>query len=149
MPAIKYSAEHNGQIFTRKSQRTYTHTVVARRNMDAAIKCESDKAWNKVAFSNHAFFSQEANPATRKHSVTPEQEARYQAIAAMTKEQYAESLMRERLARIEKNRLAGDYDRMVNLGWCGRPDLAQKLAAKERASGWYLDVTILEAKAAP
>lgn len=149
MPAIKYSAEHNGQIFARKSQRTYTHTVVARRSMDAAIKYASNKEWNKVAFSNHAFFSQEANPATRKYSVTPEKEARYQAIAAMTKEQYAESLMRERLARIEMQRRDGYFDKMVNLGWCGRLDLAQRLAAKARRGSWYLDATILEAKAAP
>jgi hypothetical protein len=48
------------------------------------------------------------------------------------------------VARVQQLKANGHYDVWCNEGWCGRLDLAQKLASK--SSQYGVEVTILEAR---
>jgi len=75
MKKTTYRVEFKGQTFKRTTERTYTHLVVGRKNIEADIA--GAKAQRATYLKNHAFHCQEACEATRKYQHTPEQ------IAAM------------------------------------------------------------------
>ena len=135
-----YRVEFKGQTFKRQTERTYTHLVVGRKNIEADIAVA--KAQRATYLKNHAFHCQEACEATRKYQHhTPEQLAGMVADAAMSADAYADREVADDLARIEAARALGSYDRYCDLGWAGRLDLAQKNAATRKA--FWMDVTIL------
>lgn len=156
MAKTAYSAtDANGTVHTRKSDRGYTHTVVARKNLEALIAQANDKGWQKVERSNYAYAQQIASgndPHTRRnYSGTEAEQVRVdaenakrvadaKATISVSLEQYLENNRLDRVARAE----ATDLTVFHNLGWCGRPDLAQNLARKS-AGGTWCDITILEA----
>lgn len=131
----------NGEIAKRTTERTYTHLVAYR--LGAAELEASARAtdWQKTERSNHAYHARivaegaaataygeyaEGEPAyraeSRAHSI-----AYAQAFIAdfPTADDYVAHRLQRRLD--DATNRAG---RWVIAGWCGRPDLAAKLAAK-------------------
>jgi hypothetical protein len=145
MPKIKYSAtDANGLVHTRTSARVYTHMVVARPSYANAVASAS-APWMSTAKSNFKYYSD---------IISGREDARFTSVERATEElggattlaRYVEILIERALAAVEKSKAEGRYDRFFDKGWCGRPDLADKLAAKARSEG-YAEVAILEAVA--
>ena len=91
----------------------------------------------------NTFYCREADDATREFEHTEQQIARYQQIATKSFAEYQNDWIAGCIATVEKQRLYGYFDTFQVVGWCGRPDLATKLAAGARAKPWHVDVTIL------
>lgn len=138
MPSTKFTAtDPNGTVHTRTSKnRIYTHTVVYQRSKAAAI--ESAKAMHKqhletgrylldcIANGKHLSlmkFGHYANDAGR-HARDVE-DAKRSLRGLTTPEGYAAWMVADALEKIE----ASDWSQYWNAGWCGRLELAQKLAA--------------------
>lgn len=154
--------DRNGFEHRRASQsRVYSHTVVARPSYRAALMlaAEIDKT-DRGNFAYHHDLATKGERDLGRGMVTrldsfgrdPEVE-RAKHIAelagAATAEEYATAKRDARVAKIEELKAKGYYDAFQNLGWCGRLDLAQKLAAKEGGSAYWEEVTILPATMAP
>lgn len=138
-----------GTTHTRKTDRTYTHTVVTQYGYEAAVAhCHAAHAaetarelksptanfkyYTDIAAGNDKYpeadwiggarVVNEARQALRIADAQARIEGGFDA--------YRARILADALARIEANKAAGYYTRFHNLGWCGRLDLAQKLAAK-------------------
>lgn len=163
MPKIIYTAtDSSGQVHTRKSERTYTHTVVARRSFDRAMQL-ADMNWAsdrdnfayfaKIAAGNDPYPARNWLRGDNVHpswAVTPEKIAAHQVevdaenakrladaierTAGHTVDSYVAAKRAERVAGILRKRAEGYYDVFVNLGWCGRRDLAEKLVRSQSES---------------
>lgn len=153
---IKYTArDADGQTHTRSSKRVYTHTVVAKLDIDAMIR-DADTEGRAYSIQNHAVYVDyvangwkpakwmDPETAKRHHEEGFECGRRFLAEHGTDPAAYAEACYQRQVARFIADT---EYH---NLGWCGRLDLAQKLAAKCAANQYtkYRDVTILEAETA-
>ncbi len=147
----------NGKKHTRGSKRTYTHAVLYRESKDAAIRLANVKPrWHNENFwYHHAFLDGsskwlarkewEKDDAQFKRRVDQEIErARYFLKGCKTPDELWELRRGEALAAIE----AKDFGVWHAEGWCGRYDLAQKLAHGVAARERVLDVVILPAEVA-
>lgn len=145
--ATKYFViDPHGVEHTRTSQRTYTHAVLFRVNVKAYRANIDAGRDDKIHVNNHKYFSaMVACGFSDRTDYTEAEKAKYSAIAAMTVEDH---IAAERVQEIDRlNRLYGLGDLGKDwfcAGWCGRPDLAQKLLAKEQVS--YPECIILEAQ---
>lgn len=143
-----FIVDPNGKRHTRTTKnRTYTHAVIARRNLDVALERARWPGWDELDRSNHAFYVREANPATRRFGpYSDEKLAEYVRYAAMTADEYVADQLKQRLDQVTQDVEDGDFDVYRVVGWNGRLDLAQKLAANP---GKHLkDVQIVEAQVA-
>ena len=157
MPKKIYTAvSPDGQTHKRTTaDRTYTHTVVARWNYDehlrragdASIHADNDK-------SNYNYYVRELDPATRKWTHSESELAGFTAnIEGIANEaDYLEAQIVKRIAKIEADKAAGEFDKYRNMGWCGRRDLAQKLlhdtigkTGIHGGGNYYVDAVILDA----
>jgi len=78
---------------------------------------------------NYDYCAREAGPEARwTHS--DEALAHYRAAAALGNKGFIAQLAAERAAEIDAVKAAGHYEQYSLCGWCGRPDLAHKLAVK-------------------
>lgn len=143
MPKHTYTATYAGQVFTRTTHRTYTHLVIARRSIDEAIARVHGEANSKTFAKDYAYYCREANDATREFKHTEQQIARYQSIAAKVFAEYRNEWIAEHLAIVEKQRQKGWFDTFNVVGWCGRPDLAEKSAASAKKQPWNAEVKII------
>ncbi|MCW7561407.1 hypothetical protein [Serratia marcescens] len=139
-----FAIDANGARHTRTTARTYTHMVVVLQNLDAGRAAVQNETHRKIHVSNYRHYCQEAaTPPSPNHGEPAERRAFYNRVAAMTCEEYVQMRISEERARIDEKggEFANDW---ADFGWCGRLDLAQKLAAK-----WahYGKVEILEAQA--
>lgn len=168
MAKTRYSAtDANGTVHTRSTDRTYTHTVVAQLNRAELMERALSKAWAKSDGDNYDY-AVECAAGTHRHvthvtdragyhvSYTDEQVAGFQEaqraenakriasaklIVAISREEHIAAEQAKRVASVE----ATDFEAFHNLGWCGRRDLAVKLAAK--TGEYYRNIMILEATA--
>ena len=158
MTKTRYSAtDANGTVHTRSTERTYTHTVVVQRSKDYAITRANAHVAYSIKRAEEEFFYAAATieailasfRARRLHNLgadyAAERKAKGEEFVAKwgTPEAYAAAELANDLAKIE----ATDWSVWHNLGWCGRPDLAQKAAAKAQGPA-NAAVVILEAVAA-
>lgn len=137
-----------GAVETRTTARTYTHVVIVRRDL-RAIREDAAKL-RSVDVSNFEHYqlqiAQGVGAPTRLADGSllngyPVTQAAYdRAVAEIegcdSAQQYAEKCIAARLAKHDAEhgtRAVGDW---YIAGWCGRADLAEKLASKERNSGW-------------
>lgn len=132
--------------------RTYTHTVVYQRSKEWAVaqakaSHEGHVSTGKyfldcVAVGYHAYlmhFDHYRNDIARQQADVAES---LESLAGMTTaEGYAAAQVAKHLLDID----ARDWSAYLNAGWCGRRDLAEKLAAATR-SPHTLNVTVLEAR---
>lgn len=134
-----FAIDANGKKHTRKSERGYSHTVVYQsiKSEDMAWATSSD--WRKTDGENYDYsaacikngkhmnlmgFAHYQNDTGRhaKHVAESIDFIR----GAKSREEFMSDRQAERVASVE----ARDYSVWHNAGWCGRLDLAQKLAAK-------------------
>ena len=146
-----------GNTHKRTSQsRTYAATVVVREGTATAERkfeaAEPDH--QKRDADDFAFFLQMSTldgvkQWHKKGGWTHASEADMQADVARYSErlegcataaEYVALQAAERRAAFEKAKAAGAYERWLNAGWCGRSDLALKLAAQQKG---YDEVRIL------
>ena len=143
-----------GVVHTRTSaSRTYSHAVIGRRSYDRALA--SAKAYRNP---NYEYYRSIAD-GTSRHLVAyswetaEEHAARYakaraEAVeeldGAESAEAYIAAERAKRVASVEAKKAAGKFGEWSVLGWAGRPDLADKLAASSRND--WVDVTVLEAQ---
>ena len=152
MPKTLFLAtDANGNVHKRTSQnRTYTHTVVAKRSMAESVRCANAQVKNNTRHAleqiDHAersieeikdwlrakrcnILCQDDVYATKLqtegrafYAKWSNGHGREQAAAA-----YAAHHHMETIARIVQQEKDGYFNVFVNHGWCGRKDLAQKL----------------------
>lgn len=137
----------NGTTHTRNSDRVYTHTVVYRQSKADRMAYATSKDWRDADGKNYDYaaaciangkhlnlmsFAHYANDTARHAKDVQESVAHNRGL---TREDYISTRQAERVAIVE----ATDFSVWHNAGWCGRLDLAQKLAAK------FSDVAILPA----
>lgn len=143
----KYQATHEGRTFTRTSPRTYTHAVVVKGNVYAdRERCERQtrETWTMNLAYHQAKAAGTSRFLERSSWESPEaHQARVtetQAKAAAYLDGGVEAEVLRQLAAFDL-RLKADLAKGFKLdddgtywscaGWCGRPDLAAKLASKE------------------
>ncbi|WP_171454591.1 hypothetical protein [Serratia marcescens] len=138
-----FAIDANGARHTRTTARTYTHMVVVCHNLERMRQSASSEAERKSHGKNFDYHAREAGP-NPQFSNTPEQMAEHRRIAEMGRDHYIEICVLSGIERINKAGVGEYADQWRDFGWCGRLDLAQKLAAK-----WahYGKVEILEAQA--
>lgn len=167
MPKTHYTAtDPNGAVHKRSTdRRVYTHTVVFLPSYEADMANATHKDWAKTDASNFNYYTRSAAGlnAPRNYRAehpdkwTAEEIAESQAwsdeenakriargreeTSGHTLESYIAAKRAERVQFIEDRKAAGYYRTYQNAGWCGRLDLAQKLATKHGPSA-----VILEAK---
>ena len=140
MAKTTYTATHNGRSFTRKSHRTYTHAVLvpvskaARREeaaSDARRVWKTNLAWQQSTVDG-------TNPHFAKYpeQYTPELLEKERQDAAAWLANGEDGMVADALARFDARaaewELDADGDTLWLLsGFCGREDLARKLAAKD------------------
>jgi len=143
MPKIKYSAtDANGLVHTRTSARVYTHMVVARPSYANAV-ARASRVHMPTQKSNFEYHMNIAEGVITSQ-YTSRDHAADDLGGATTLEQYVALNIKRALAAVEKSKAEGRFDRFFDKGWCGRRDLADKLAAKARSDG-YAEVAILPA----
>lgn len=110
---------HDGVTYTRRTHRTYTHVVLARWDYDAQI---ARVRAEKIVGSRRSY-----------------EFLKTQGEALPPFEEWSPAEVERHVASINARRPATPK---FNDSWCGRPDLAQKTAAKLTAEGW-IDVVIV------
>lgn len=132
-----------GQLHTRKTERVYTHTVLFKYSYEDQMR-EANRD-QSVDGDNWEFSCRMVEwggvyRGKREKWHSDEEIARNLATNEALKAKAnnrAEAIANgraERVAHIEARKAAGFYEKWVNAGWCGRLDLAQKLAAKYSGS---------------
>lgn len=151
-----YVVDPQGKVHTRSSMgRTYTHTVVVRPG-----RAKVDRYFAKVEPTAQAAGESYDRTVDESKGIFPNREQWRGPKALQGWQDFAIKYLAEdavysrgRDAVIEKARAhalkiaqdyeaSGSWDRYANAGWCGRPDLAQKLAAQQTGE----QVVILDAK---
>lgn len=156
MPKTNYIAiDPAGVSHTRRSDRVYTHTVVALPSKEHDMAVATSPDWHKGEAQSFRYFTEIAagnDPYPRKSYLSLargdseeriaqdleycrlENEVRRADAQAKTagidEVQFCARAEAARVADVEKKEANGHYTRYMNLGWCGRLDLAQKLASK-------------------
>ena len=141
--ARTYRVVHNGVEYTRRTDRTYTHVVLVRRDYQTELDTRTEEARER-ARHNHGYAVEQANqPITPESWMTAEILAEYARVAALTPEQYEAGLVEKARAEVDGRRARGAFDTLGVLSWCGRPDLAAKEEAKARSSGYWAEVVVV------
>jgi len=156
----------NGVKHTRTTKnRTYTHTVLARPSYELTLAAVSDRSHPetiRTETSNYQYFRAYLD-GTSKYLVKPDWQKDEAAFAVKcereianakanigdctTVEQYRAKLLQEAIDRVESAKAQGYYETWQDKGWCGRHDLAVKLAASHNKPGSrYAEVIIVEAQ---
>jgi|GEM_PF-1858906 len=152
--ANKVTLKHKlpcGTVQTRTTARTYTHVVVGRRD-PLKIRQERARIFD-VDLRNFEFYAALVAIGAGgqyRHSnglaITIKQgdyEEALQAISGCdTAQAYAEKVRDQRLAAHDLEADAGKLSAWFIVGWCGRQELADKLAARERSTGWCWHVVM-------
>lgn len=128
MAKFNYFVEVDGQVFTRKSPRTYTHAIVCYYDHVAAIVSVrgSDRAdHEKTIKDNFEYFNTE-RALSFATTQGPEARARVLATQAKTLAQYTEECLQE------SEMCMGKYypEAPVCVGWAGSHSLAMKQVAQ-------------------
>jgi hypothetical protein len=144
MPKKTYRVVHNGVEHTRKTDRTYTHVVLVRRDYQTEL-ADTVKEARERARREHGYAVERANqPLTGRSWMTAEDLAEDARIAGLPLEQYEAEVIEKACAYVETRRAKGVFDQPGPLTWCGRPDLAAKEEANARKSGYWAEVVVVE-----
>jgi hypothetical protein len=137
----------DGVKHKRRSDRTYTHTVVYKGGYARAVASVEDQAWAITDQNNYRYYLDIVEGRTGK--APWETEAQHEArkgdaaghlAGCQCAADYIAKCKAHRLARIEANRAEGKYDTWQNAGWCGRSDLAQKVASDWSSKGFQVEI---------
>ena len=134
-----------GTVVTRKTAREYSHVVIGRR--DAAALREARNVISKQDLGNYAYFRKHLEigvgnsyPLSSQFDHVVTQGEYNKALAVLegcsNAQEYAEKSRAARLAKHDAewgDKVAGEW---FVAGWCGRPDLADKLVATQRSAAY-------------
>jgi hypothetical protein len=129
----KHIAKFNGTTFTRNSKdRTYTHVIVVRESYEYALErakkeCSSDR-------ENYKYHM----------TIGSELDGRGDQVAGLTEDEYVAQKIAKQVAAVEAAKAKGDFDSYGQVGWCGRPDLAQKKLSSESGKPHWAEVHAVE-----
>lgn len=141
-----------GRIHTRTTKRTYTHTVVflpcyaadlAKASQPRQVDGDNwEFAGQMVAWGG--VFNGVRKPYHTDEQVSKELASNQERVAQFPDRAAAiEGNRLRRIEDVEARKAAGYYETWQNAGWCGRLDLAQKLAAQ--TAGARVEILIAEA----
>ncbi|MDX0267663.1 hypothetical protein GOC13_07450 [Sinorhizobium meliloti] len=151
-----------GVQHTRKTDRVYTHAVVAQRSFDHDF-CNAAALWpvdannfeysQKIVASNgecsalKIYPTYDAAAVERIHTENANrlERATVEVELHKTARAYQEAKAKERVANVNDKRAKGFYDQWFVLGFCGRRDLAEKLRASNLNGGYYAEAVIIDA----
>ena len=152
--ATKHSViDPRGVTHTRTSQnRVYPFVVLVRDSYEHALARAVGPDYAASDRKNYAYYVALANGthAHCKNLYSNDDAAKRIADAKAyiagcdTFDAYLAKQQVERVARVDARKAKGDFDTWGPAGWCGRRDLAEKLAHKERAGGYRAEVIIAE-----
>jgi len=144
-----YVAKLDGEIIgTRSSPRVYTHAVIIQYSeqhyRDEAYTFNADKQ-DRKNFDHYV--QQAAGKSPYDWCRTPEKIAEAQADVEGGFDAYCARLRQRQIDSFEAGLKAGGYTPGI-VGWCGRRDLAEKLANQYRGQARVAKVWIVEAEVA-
>lgn len=146
MAKTKYTVRFNGTVVdTRKSDRVYTHAVVAFNSLKTAERW-AVKNWMSVDRDNYDYFVGIINGTGKSYGTTAE-EAVEKLQGAVSFEAYRAIMVTERQAEVEKRKAEGYYTKPIVMGYCGRLDLAQKLLSTTSNNDHVEDAVIVPVEA--
>lgn len=135
----------NGQVFTRKTERTYAFAITAKPNFDRQLaEAEREGNYDQV---NYRFICLCVSDNNFSY-MGEDRIAHYKASAAMTEEEYLAACRAERVGRVMKMKEDGHYERFLIPSWASRSDLAAKEADHFRKLG-HIEVTVVPAEVKP
>lgn len=140
--ARNITVQHEGFTFTRRTERSYTHLVVCRRNFEHERLRDADLVRERV-LHNWSFYVKVAN-GTEEHPEVTTQELRERSqryVAAGRNG--AIKLAQEEWAMRQAAEQQASGNGFLAYSWHTRRDLAERAANEARAFG-KLDVTIIE-----
>jgi hypothetical protein len=129
----------SGKVHTRTTKRTYTHVVFARQSRDWHLKDAQSRPYHHTAnFWYHKAFVDGTSKWLERHGWESEEQhkkrveqdvkrAKYCLRGCETPDELWELIKVEQMEAFEKI----DFDKWHVMGWCGRLDLAQKLAVSD------------------
>jgi len=129
----KHIAKFKGTTFTRNSKdRTYTHVIVVRESYEYAL--EMAKKESRFDRENY-----------NRYMITgAELDGRGDQVAGLTEDEYVAQKIAKKVAAVEAAKARGDFDSYGQVGWCGRPDLAQKKLSSESGKPHWAEVHAVE-----
>ena len=143
-----------GKTHTRTSaSRTYSHAVIGRRSYDSALASAEARRDPNYGFHRAVADGTALHLAAYSWQTADQHAARLKAEVAEalahldgadSREAYVAAKRAKAVAAVQADRAAGKFDEWAVLGWAGRPDLADKLAA--RSGHYWVDVTVVEAQ---
>jgi hypothetical protein len=123
----KHIAKFKGTTFTRNSkERTYTHVIVVRDSYEYAL----EQANKEGRYDRQNY---------KQYTITNDPK-----VEGLTEDEYVAKVIAEKVARVEKKKANGDFDSYGQVGWCGRPDLAQKKLSSESSKPYWAEVHAVE-----
>lgn len=139
--ATNYVVEHDGETFKRRTFRVYSHLVLQRIDHEQAIAASHKnrvQSWHDLKERNESV----ATGLTKHWSGRPYTDAETEGarnMLALGAEGWAD-YMADKARALDSLKYPGRTHHWIVAGWCGRYDLAIKLAAK------YPNTTIREVK---
>jgi hypothetical protein len=160
MAKHKYVAKLDGKVVGKRStDRTYTHAVVVQDSEAVARSAAYDYVADESDRENFEYYTAIADLgirhdhgartrpyfadhsgerlATMKRCQDEDSSATINGAVESVEggfDGYVARLRAEQIRRFEERRAEGRFEPYV-IGWCGRPDLAQKLAAQNKSDG--------------
>ncbi|MDO9252599.1 MAG: hypothetical protein Q7U48_13750 [Hydrogenophaga sp.] len=129
--ARKLTATHDGETFTRTTNRAYSHIVVVRPSLDKTLaRAARNAPISQRDFSRLVEVANNTYELMQYVNEAQIEEAKF--AIQMGYADYNQHLVSKAVVRASTN-----FDpHWYVAGWCGRLDLAQKLSAKETTSEW-------------
>jgi hypothetical protein len=132
-----FTATFGNQVFTRATERVYTHAVSCKPNLEKALA--DAKLITKQDRKDHAYYCD----AVRRNDFQYLNQAVVEKYAAMTLDQYLQHLVESATKAVRDAEAEGYYSSFCRPTFHGSLALAQKEAQKDRNYG-RLEVTIVE-----
>lgn len=153
----KYTAvAPDGTILKRTTQRrVYTHMVAVLPNYTHAMNVamivrnqdrENFVYWERlVRMDEFAAYDTAETRQTVIDRVTVYMRAKNDWVPDAA-QMYADDQACDRLARVNKANAQGYYDTYGTMSWCGRRELAEKVAARERQNPCYTEAKVIKVR---
>lgn len=143
----------NGQKHTRNSEnRTYSHCVMVRDSYELALQRAARKSSEESDVRDYTYY---AALVAGTHPHCKFDDAGRMITSAKAKlngctsvEEYVAQEREGRIRSVEGAKAIGKFDAYGVYGWCGRRDLAEKLAAKARSISHFDVVEVVEVERA-
>ena len=139
----------DGQVATRKSQnRVYTHAVAFRRSYRyAAEQAQREFSYMRSDFRHYSDLAHGRKSYPHIGDANANVNKGFEGLRGyIVEEDYVQNEIARAVEKVEKLRREGYYDKWAVEGWCGRADLAEKLAAQVNNKDSVRAVMVLDAQ---